>query len=121
MKYIPMIPLIIIVCFVNLNETNPLWDLLYYMQYYIFVIFFIIILWQFSNLLTRSILIALGFYYGFELSMDILKIINQDLVDQIYTTKTINYILSITCGLSLLILPLINRIKKINNERIINK
>jgi hypothetical protein len=103
----------IIIIFVNFNKETPLWDLFYYNQSYLFVAFFIILGWKLEqSTLVRSIIIAIGFYYLFELSIDVLRVFSSSLVEKWYTTKVINYILAISCGLSLLIYPFVKRLKK---------
>lgn len=110
MRILSIIILLIIVIFVNYNIESPLWDLFYYMQNYIIVSTFIYLGFLLrKDVITRSVLIALGFYYAFELGMDILNVIDSELRDNLYTTKLINYIISIGCGLSLMILPILKK------------
>jgi len=112
-KYISAIILLIIVLFVNLNEINPIWDAIYYSQYYIIVGFFIYIGFKLNgDVLTKSLLLALGFYYSFEITMDIINIINSETYYYIYSTRFINYVLCVGCVGALLILPLMKLIKK---------
>lgn len=112
MKYLATILLLLIIVFINFNIDNSFWDFIYYCQNYILVSFFIYIGFLVSkSVIARSILVTLGFYYLFEFSMDIIKIIDLELFNKIYTTKIINFVLSGSLALSLLILPIFKKWK----------
>jgi hypothetical protein len=70
-----------------------------------------------KSIITRSLLISLGCYYLFELSIDIIDVNNHELKVKLYKGKYINYILGISMGLSLLILPTIKKIKSLIKNR----
>lgn len=112
-KATAIIAFLVIVIFVNFNKETHLWDLFYYIQSYLFVAFFIFLGWKLEqNTIIRSIIITIGVYYSFELFVDILRVFNSNLVEKWYTTKVINYILAMSCSLSLLIYPFIKGLKK---------
>ncbi|WBC28389.1 hypothetical protein RPMD05_1 [Rhodobacteraceae phage LS06-2018-MD05] len=112
-RNISILTILIIVIFVNFNKENAIWDLFWFNQTYLIVFGFIILGWNISkDKLTRSLLLALGFYYSFEFIMDILNIFNPELYEILYKTKIINYLLALSCGCSLLILPLVGGLKK---------
>ena len=112
-KYISILALITIVSFVNYYKPSALWNLVYYFHYYLIAGVFIYLGWKLcKDILTRSLLISLGFYYCFEFSIDLLDIFNHDLKLLIYKGKYINYILGFSMGLSLIILPIIKKCTK---------
>lgn len=114
-RYIIIIALISIVAFVNFYnvDNKSVWNLIYYTHYYLIVTIFLKWGWTyFKDILTRSLLVALGFYYAFEMTIDIIDIIDHALKIAIYKGKYINYILALSCGCSLLILPILDKVKK---------
>ena len=114
-RYIIIIALLSIVAFVNFYDISKeyVWNPVYYTHYYLIVTIFIGWGWTyFKDILTRSLLVALGFYYAFELLIDIINIIDHDLKVLLYKGKYINYILALSCGCSMLILPIWDKIKK---------
>ena len=105
-----IVSLILIVVYINFYQVNPFWDLVYYIPNNLIYLFFIVIgLKLHKDLLTQSVLITLGFYYGYELGMDILKILNQYKYDLIYASKNINYVVSLGIMFSLVLLPLFKK------------
>lgn len=113
-RYILIIILILIVIYVNFYEKNAIWRLIYYSHQYLIVSVFIYLIWRkLRDNLTRTLLIGLGFYYGFQLIMDVIEIINIDLYILLYKKKTINYVLASGVGLSLFSLILYKKIKNL--------
>jgi hypothetical protein len=110
-KLIPGITLMMIVAFVNYhNKDNYVWYFVYYLQMYIVGFAFIILgLILDKSTLAQSLLITLGLYFLFEMTMDIIRIFDSELWDKWHEEKTINYLLSIAMALSLYIIPIIKR------------
>lgn len=103
-----------IVIFVNFNDSmnKQEFKLMFYVHIFIIVMMFINFGWKkHKDNLTRSLLIALGFYWLFEIIMQSIAVIDFDLKVRLYTGKNINYILSLACGGSLLVLPTWNKLK----------
>jgi len=105
-----MLSSLLIVTYVNLNDFNyglinvHFWRLIYYFQYYVLVGFSIVLLWiLFSNKVIRILTAPIAVYYLFHLCINYLEIFNPELKDLIYTTKTINYLLSISMAISIVI------------------
>ena len=112
-RYILLYALFSIVIYVNFYEKTAIWRLVYYSQYYSIVSIVMIFAWKkYRDNLTRSLIIGLGFYYGFELIMDIINVFNPDLHSLWYKKRYINYACASGVGISLLVLPVIKRIKK---------
>jgi hypothetical protein len=107
--------LLLIVIFVTNNNPTyqKIWDLGYYLSYYCIVFIAFRLCWLlFYGILTRSLLISVVFYYGYHLIIQVIEVFNQPLKQLLYQGKYINYILGISLGLSILILPLIKTKKK---------
>ena len=104
-----------IVVYINYNSETHLaiWNLIYYMQYYILVAFSMAMIWiLFSNLLIRILTVPIVLYYAFHLLISILDIFNQSFSELIYKTNYINYGLSIGMALAIFIIPLTTKNKK---------
>ena len=111
-RYISICIIIIEVIFINLNEVTPAWDLVYNAQQYLIVSSFIYLGWFIcKDVLTRSLLIAVGFYYSFEVCMDVYHIINPIKYEEIYTVSNVNYILGVCLILMLISYPLLTKFK----------
>lgn len=109
-RLIGIISLLFIVVYVNFYKVNPFWDLIYYIPNNLIYLFFIVIGLKLQrDLLTQAVLITLGFYYGYELGMDILKIFNECKYHDLYSKKNINYSVSLGIAFSLILLPLLKR------------
>jgi hypothetical protein len=115
-----ILSLLDIVIFVNFNDAmnKQEFKLVFYVHIFLIMIAFIKSGWHRHNeVLTRSLLLALGFYWFFEIIAQTIAVIDLELKQQIYKGKTINYILALSCGCSLLILPLINNFKQWRKKR----
>lgn len=113
-KYILILSLLDIVLFVNLNNiSNPVWNLMWYSQFYFIAFIAFYYSWQlFNNTIIRSIIISLTSYFIFHMIINVVDIFDHELKLIMYKGKYINYILGLSMGIALLILPLINKIKK---------
>jgi peptidoglycan/LPS O-acetylase OafA/YrhL len=106
----------LIVVFANLNEDTPTWDLVYNMQFYLIVSVFLYLGFELcKDILTRSLLFTVGFYYLFELTMDIINIINSDIYYFIYSSRNITYTFTIGFMIALVIFPAYNHFKNVND------
>lgn len=104
-----------IVVYINYNNDRfeHLWNLLYYMQYYVLVGFAITMIWiLFKGSLIRILTIPIAIYYLFHFTVNVIEIFSPELKERLYTTTLINYILSISLALSLLIIPFLNKLKE---------
>lgn len=113
-KYILILSLLNIVLFVNLNNiSNPLWNLMWYCQFYFIAFIAFVLSWKrYNNIIIRSVIIGLTFYFLFHLIVNVIDIFNHDLKLIMYKGKYINYIIGTSMGIALLILPLIKILQK---------
>ena len=118
--YILVIAILVIVIFINFNNDKfiHIWNLIYYSQYYIIVGLLIWFIWVlFSNKNIRLLTIPIGIYYAFHLVVNTIEIFSPELKDQLYTTKTINYILAISMGLAVFIPFIYEKLRRFINQR----
>ena len=112
-RYILIYTIFSIVIYVNYYRKTSIWDVFYYSQYYSIVSVVIILAWRkYKDNLTRSLIIGIGFYYGFELVMDMINVFSPDLHELWYKKKYINYVCASGVGLSLLVIPIGKKLKK---------
>jgi hypothetical protein len=79
-------------------------NLIYYCQYYVLVGLLVILLWiLFKNIIIRILTIPISIYYAFHFLVQTIEIFSPKFKELIYTTTAINYILSISLGLSMFI------------------
>ena len=110
-----IIILLVIVIFINLNEENSIWDLIYWMKDYVIISVLIYVLWiAFSDIVIRLITVPIGFYYLFELISDIFKIVDADRHQQMYSTTVLNHILGYSLAISIIVGYVISKRKVIN-------
>lgn len=108
-----------IVAFVANNNTNfqHVWNLGYYSTYYMIVFIAITLGWnKYKSILAHTLFTVVGFYYAFHLIINFIEIFDPELKKQLYTGKSINYILALGCAWTPVIYPLIIKSKKYLNK-----
>lgn len=114
--FILILSLFCIVGYINFDNklSEDVINLIYYCQYYVIVGLLITLLWiLFTNKLLRALTCPITVYYIFHFIVNFIEIFNPELKDLIYRTRYINYGLSITLVLALIIIPLFGYIKQV--------